>query len=199
MVYQSISCYHKIQVQNGWLKILEHNDSAFFRQPGVLRSENSADVYFYCKIGDFHLCRVSCARGHISTGSCAEITRGSKTRETELRGKQEDEKNTLRGGRAHTRRLVTYDIFCPNSARTYFHAARASHALSREPTNHQWRTADLSHVDDSFFSFFKFKRKFCSAYLIQSIEMLTMWSFSKSMPNLDYFVNRVLILKFFVF
>lgn len=148
MVYQSISCYHKIQVQNGWLKILEHNDSAFFRQPGVLRSENSADVYFYCKIGDFHLCRVSCARGHISTGSCAEITRGSKTRETELRGKQEDEKNTLRGGRAHTRRLCNIrhilsklgkDVLsrCTRIARAFTRAYKPSVTNGR-PVSRRW-------------------------------------------------------------
>jgi len=49
------SCYHKIQVQNGWLKILEHDDSTFFRQIGVPRSESLADVRFYHGNVDFPL------------------------------------------------------------------------------------------------------------------------------------------------
>lgn len=33
------------------------------------------------------------------------------------------------------RRPITRDTFCPNSARTYFHAARVSHGLSRDRTD----------------------------------------------------------------
>lgn len=60
--------------------------------------------------------RVSHSRGHISTDSrCTETARGSE------RAKKYVESRSYR-------RAVTCGTFCPNSARTYFHAP---HALSR--------------------------------------------------------------------
>jgi len=80
--------------------------------------------------------RVACharARGHISTGfaRCPE-TPGREGRKTRSRGEREGEKeNMSRESPVCARRSVTRGTFCPNSARTGFHAARAPHALSR--------------------------------------------------------------------
>lgn len=58
--------------------------------------------------------------------------REEESEKTEVRESQEDEKNMLRVSRVYTtHRPVTPGAFCPNSARTDFHTARVSHALSR--------------------------------------------------------------------
>lgn len=77
------------------------------------------------------------ARGHISTGSrCAEITRASE-REKRGCGGSRRAKKKCRESVVHV--PVTHGTFCPNSARTYFHAARAFTSLQANSDERQTR------------------------------------------------------------
>lgn len=180
------------------MKILQRNNSAFFRWSNAMRSKNLINLRFPCGNVDFAAFSIAPYVSRTWTYKYRFAARRNNERESageaELRGKQKGEKNMSRVGRARTRRPVTYGTFCPNSARTYFHAARASHALSRAPINQRWRTADPSRADDSLFFFlsfsFYFKRKLHGTKA-RSIECL-IWSFTESMSLLlifDYFIN----------
>lgn len=115
---------------NGW-RYWSTIISLFFQRTGVLRSENSADVRFSRGNVNFHLCLWSRTLTYKYWFAVRRNNEREQKGETGLRGKQEGKKNMSRVGRARTRRSVTHGTFCPNSARTYFHAARAPHVLSR--------------------------------------------------------------------